>query len=334
MVEYLVVRCHGLATHLLPNQVTEGLISSKNLKDFADMLGLTDYGQRIRELKKVDAHALERIFNEELVERYKRVIEAAPDNLKEFLRSYCRRLEVQALSRVLRGKFLKSPPQEIKRTLPPLNGLSEINLEKIAEAETVEEAVELLKLSPYEEVAGSLDWCRKYNTALPLEFHLKRIYYTIVLEALRNVPSEDRERIRNLLGIEIDAVNCFMALAPYLYGYSPELVNQLFIPYFFKLAPSKLQEAARAKSPRAIMKLLAEYKDLARALLEEGDEVLAESVALTLLKKEVKRQMLETSIALTYVVCFLILCEIERRNLVFLAFSLEQNLEPKNYVVI
>lgn len=334
MPEYLIVRCHGLATHLLPNQVIEGLASSRNLQDFANMLGPTDYGERIRELTRVDAHGLERIFNEELVKRYKRVIDAAPDNLKEFLRAYCRRLEVQAVARVLRGKFSRAPPQEIKQTLPPLNTLSEINLERIVEAESVEKALELLRPSPYGEVIKSLDWCRKYNTILPLELHLKKTYYTMVLDALQSLPSDDQEKIRNLLGIEIDVANCFTALAPFLHGYSPELVKQLFIPYFFRLAPSKLKEMAEAKSPHTIAKLLAGYRGLARALLEEKDEVLAESVALAILKKEAIRQMVTSSIAFAYVVCFLMLCEIERRNLVFLAFSLEQNLEPKNYVVM
>lgn len=334
MPEYLIVRCHGLATHLLPSQVIEGLASSRNLQDFANMLGPTDYGERVRGLKKIDAHGLERIFNEELAKRYRRVIEAAPDNLKEFLKAYCRRLEVQAISRILRGKFSKSPPQEIKRTLPPLDGLSEINLDKIVEAESVEKALELLKPSPYKEIIGSLDLCRKYRTSLPLELHLKRAYYTMVLDALQSLPGDDRERIRTLLGIEIDTANCFTALAPFLHGHSPELVKQLFIPYFFKLAPSKLEEIAEAKSPHTVAKLLATYRDLARALVEERDEVLAETVSLTILKKEAVRQMVVSSVAFTYVVCFLILCEVERRNLVFLAFSLEQNLEPKNYLVM
>jgi vacuolar-type H+-ATPase subunit C/Vma6 len=77
MAEYLIVRCHGLFTRFLPSQVLDALPNLGSLKDLADLLTATDYGGEVRSLTELNVHALERVFEEKLYERYRYVVKVA-----------------------------------------------------------------------------------------------------------------------------------------------------------------------------------------------------------------------------------------------------------------
>jgi vacuolar-type H+-ATPase subunit C/Vma6 len=233
----------------------------------------------------------------------------------------------------MRGKISK-PPKDVKPLLPSVEGLSDLRLDHMMEAENVEMVVELLKNTRYSSVAKSLDWYREYNSVLPLEFHLRKVYYTTTLEALQSLPSEDRERIGQLLGIEVDITNCYTAAAPVLYEYSTELSKQLIIPHYLRLSPSKVQEAIEAKSPRAVLAYLKSYEEIVKPLLEEKDEALAEVKALSLVRREARKHMLAANIDLAYAICYIILREIERRNLTLIAYMTQENLQTKGYLIV
>jgi len=334
MPEYLAVRCHGLKTHLLPNQAIEALASSKNIKEFADVLASTDYGEKIRELKEIDAYALEEIFTNELIKRYNYVINASSNAMQDFLKAYAKRFEVQSLTRILRSKAFKTSRKDIKSFLPLIQSFSSLNLDKLIEAESIERVIELLKGTPYSKIVKGLELYQKYNSILPLEIHLKKIYYEMVFEALEMLPSEDQKEIRDLLGIEIDTANCFTALAPLLYGYAPELTKQLLIPFFFKIPFSSLKEVIESKSLHTALTLFKSYENFIKPLLEKGDEALAEINILKLLKRKAEEIMLKFNIEFAYAIAYLTLCEIEWRNLILIAFLTQQNLEAKQYLII
>lgn len=333
MPEYLVVRCHGLATHLLPKQAIEALTSSKNIKEIADVLASTDYGDKIRELKEVTAYSLEQIFTEELMKRYSYVINASSDEMQDFLKVYAKRFEVQSLARILRSKIAKTS-RDIKSFLPLIQDLSSLNLNRLIEAENIEKTVEILKGTIYSQVIKSLDLYRKYNSILPLEAQLKKVYYKMVFEALEVLSSEDKEEIKEILGIEVDAANCFTALAPLLYGYTPELTKQLLIPFFFKIPLSSFKEVIESKSLHTALTLLKSYENIVKPLIEKGDEALAEVNALKLIRKKAEELMLKSSLNFAYVISYLALCEIEWRNLILITFLTQQNLEAKQYLII
>ncbi|MEM2901153.1 MAG: V-type ATPase subunit [Candidatus Bathyarchaeia archaeon] len=332
MPEYVIVRCHGLSTRLLPSQVLEAMPNLRSLKDLTDILAATDYGGELRALPELNLLALEHVFDEKLHERYRYVLKVAEGGYRRFLTQYMRRLEVQAMARIMRGKFAKIPVEELMKTLPTRRYL-DLDLKPVAEADSVEKAIDLLKATPYFGLGESLPWCLKYQSSLPMEYWLRKAYYSTLLKALKNLPLGNRERALELIGLEIDVANCFTASTPLLYGYTPELVQQLLIPYQGRLTLPQLQEATEAKSPSTLIKLFAEYREIARPLIEDRDEILAETAALKTVKAKAERLMMEGPIDFTYVLGYLKLCEVERRNLVFIAHSINQNTEFKQYLV-
>lgn len=332
MSEYSIVRCHGLAIRLLSGQVIDALASSQNVREFADVLASTDYGT-VKEMRDINASFLETVFEKELIAKYKYVLETSSDGLRKFLIAYYRRLEVQALSRILRSKAAK-PPQNAKPILSSIMEVTDIKLDQLMEAKDVEEVVEHLSDTPYSSLERSLHWYRKYESTLPLEFHLKKIYYETAFKALRRIHGEDRLRISQLLGMEIDIANCFITIAPMLFGYSKELSKQLIVPHFFRLEPSKVEDAIEADSPQTLLASLTPYAEILKPALENKDECLAEARALKHVQSEIRKQMREASIGLTYVICYLTLHEIERRNLTLLAYAIQHNLRADDYLVI
>jgi len=332
MAEYLIVRCHGLFTRFLPSQVLDALPNLGSLKDLADLLTATDYGGEVRSLTELNVHALERVFEEKLYERYRYMVKVAEGGYRDFLSQYRRRLEVQAISRIMRGKLSQTSVEELLKTIPSKQFL-ELDLKPIAEASSFEKAVEALKATPYREAALSLPWCLKHHSPLPMEYWLKKTYYSALLKALKSLPAGDREKAQELINLEIDVANCFTASAPLLYGYTLELVQRLLIPYSGKLTPAQLREAVEAKSPSTLLKIFSDYRDIARPLIEEGDEALAETAALKMVKAKAERLMVEAPIDFPYVLGYLKLCELECRNLVFTAHSINQGVEFKQYLV-
>ena len=332
MSEYSIVRCHGLVTHLLSGQVIDALASSENLREFTDMLAPTDYS-KARDMREIDASFLEAIFEEELIAKYTYVLSTSSGVLRNFLTAYYRRFEVRALSRLLRSKTSK-PTESAKKFLSSIAVATDLKLDRLMEAKDVDEVVEKLSETQYSSIKKNLQWYHEYDSTLPLEFQLKKIYYETTFEALKRIHGGDRTRIGRLLGIEIEIANCFTAIAPTLYGYSKEMSKQLIIPHFLMLEASDFERAIEADNIQNALIHLKRYEEVLKPAAENKDECLAETKALALVQNEARKQMREANIGLTYVICYLTLHEIERRNLTLLAYAIQNNLQTEGYLVI
>lgn len=330
---YLVVRCHGLATRLLPGNVLEALASARAIQDLVSILTPTDYGRKIVGLERVDARTLEGAFKQVLAERFRYVVRLAPENLEGFLKAYARRLEVGNLSRLLRGKYSAAPPGEIRTWLTPLEGLSGLDYEALSEAESLEKALELLEGTPYEGLEGYVEPCRRYGSILPLEYALKGLYYEDLLRHAERLPPESRGAALALIGLEVDLANVFTSLAPLVYGYSEDLTVQLLIPFHRRAPGLKLMEAVKARTHQAALEALAPYSRIAEHIIAGRDD-LAEVERLKLLRGEAMDAMHGAPIELPYVLGYLSLCELECRDLSLIAVAVEHGVNPKGYLSI
>ena len=329
---YLITRCHGLMTHLLTPDVINTLTLAKDFQEIVDILTPTDYGKDIREQEQIDAFMLERIFNKRLMDRNEFLSETATDSIGDFLSAYCRKFEIQNILRVLRDKILKTSDQPSKYTLLPIQSLSSIDIDAIAEAEDLEEAISSLKNTPYTKVTKSMEWYNKFNSLLPIESRLKKIYYDMLFDTLKNIPMNERKKISQLIRAEVDIANCFTSTAASVYGYDEELMEFLLIPYSLKLSLQSLRNVIRTESPHDILSYLSPYYEVAKYLLAK-EESMAHTEALRILRDEVLRLRISSSMNLAYVVCYLYLCEFECRDLSFIALATQHNLKPESHII-
>jgi vacuolar-type H+-ATPase subunit C/Vma6 len=297
-----------------------------------DILNPTDYGRDIREKDQIDAFKLESIFNKKLMDRCEYLLKVAPENIREFLMTYYRKFEIQNIMRLFRGKISRAPIEISEYALFPIEAISRINFETMAETGDAEEFILNLKNTPYGQVIKSIEWYRKYNSFLPIEFHLKQIYYNMVFQTLGRLPKEDKEKVSRLIRADIDISNCFTIIASSVYNYDEDLVESLLIPYHLRLSLPTLKKAIRTQNPQEILKLLSPYGEILKHSLAKN-EILAHTTALRVLLDKAMQQKIIDSMNFTYVMYYLFLCEFECRDLTFIAIAKHHNIEPRDYLV-
>ncbi len=331
MDTYLITRCHGLMTRLLSPQIIDTLASVKNFQEIIDILNPTEYGKLIREQEQINAFTLEEIFSKKLMDRCEYLLKVAPDNINEFLLAYYRKFEVQNISRLFRGKISKAPIEISEYALFPIDNISSIDIEAMAQAIDAEEFILNLKKTQYNQVIKSIEWYRKYDSFLPIEFHLKNIYYNMLFQTLNRVSAEDRKKVSQLIRAEVDITNCFTSTAASIYGYDIEFIESLLIPYPLRLSLKTLSDVIRTNSPQEILRLLGHYSKVAIHLLSR-DETAAHTESLRLLRAETIRQRVEESMNFPYVMHYLFLSQFECRDLTFIALATQHNINPGDYL--
>lgn len=330
MIEYTLVRCHALKTRLLSEETFQALISADDVLDVVDVLNLTDYKANLAGLTKFDAFTLERIFNEKLVERYAFLMDRAEGRLWKLVSEYGRRMEVQNITRVLRSKASETPVERASEALLPIEGISNLNFGSMLEADDLEGVVKTLKGTVYESVIETLDSYRVYNSLLPVEYHLKSIYYRNLMEALRRVPRGDRAELRWFIGTEIDVTNCLTCAFSTIYDYDEEFTKKLIIPYPFKIPLEVLEEAIHVRDAQVLTRLLRPYAKIVDHILKGYDDV-AEIEALRYVRDEAMEEFMR-GMSYAYVLSCLFLCEVECRDLTFLVLTKHYKVEPKEVV--
>ncbi len=200
------------------------------------------------------------------------------------------------------------------------------------ETDDAEEFIVSLKKTPYRDAINSIKWYRKYDSFLPIEFHLKKIYYDALFQALRFLPKEDRKNVDKLIRSEVDIANCFTSIAASVYGYDRILVESLLIPYPLKLSLKTLKSAINTESPHDILIHLRPYSEIVKLLLDK-DEIAAHTEAMRLIRNEAIRQKITVSLDFTYVIYYLLLCEFECRDLTFIALATQHNIMPGDNLI-
>lgn len=346
MVEYIVVRCRALKTHLLPKQTIQSILMADSIRGIVDILLPTEYGAELSRLIKPDAHSLEKIFGKKLVDRYTTLLklitwyvapafqrkgfmestlwriygedlwgtDSPPKDIWGFTKAYSYRLELQNIIRILRGKFVKAPAEHIEESLLPLGRLTHIDYNSFLRVDTIDGAVELLRGTVFTPLTEALRLSHESKSTLPLEMQLWTIYYSYLLNALSGIPGEEKEDVRRIVGTEIDAINTLICTYSILYGYSKEFVRRLIIPYSYRVSSNSFLMAARADTTDALKNILSPYAKLVEHAAR-GDDVAAQVELYRYLRREAERQtMRDTGYA--YILSYMLLCEIEYRDLV------------------
>lgn len=359
MVEYILVSCHAFKTHLLPKSMIYSLCMAEDIKSIVDALLKTDYGAELSKRTKVDAHALERIFSTKLVERYTNLvklverymgmtshlrgfmesplwriygeglwqIEPPPKDICGIIKAYSRKLELQNIIRILRGKFTKTSNEIIEEHIIPLKGLSNIKFNELLKADSIDVAIEMLKNTIYSQITEALKLSYKFKSFLPIEMKLWALYYGYFLDALSGAPTGEREDLKRLIGTEIDAINTLACAASLVYGYDKEFVRSVIIPFSFKVASYTFKIATQAENIETLKKLLSPYAKIIDHIVN-GNDILAQVELYKYIRKEAERQLLKDS-AYAYALSYMLLCEIEYKDLTLIVLGKQYGLKPE-----
>ncbi|MCS7116671.1 MAG: V-type ATPase subunit [Nitrososphaerota archaeon] len=360
MSEYINVKCHALKTHLLPKSTILSLNMCEDLRSMVDMLLASDYSADISKLTRLDAHALERIFGKKLVERYTILksnsieryvilkvrhkgfmgsslwriyeeglwgVEFPPEDLIGLIDVYARRLELQNIIRILRGKFSEILNEQIQETLFPLGKLSDIDFEVLLRVGKIDDVIEKLKGTIYGDLDEAYKLSRDHKSSLPMEMQLWATYYGYLINALSRIPKDEFENVKRIIGTEIDATNTFICTASVVYGYGKDFVKSIIVPFSFKLSVDTFKIAIQAESPEGLKKLLSPYAKIIDHIAK-GDDMLAQVELYRYIRREAERQLLKDSTH-AYVISYMLLCEVEFKDLTMMALGKQYGLKPE-----
>jgi len=320
----LIVRCHARKMRLISPEDMRRLLNAKSLGELVDLLSQTDYGPLLKELKEVDADALYRLYTDVFRSRLEWFYRNSSERFSEFLVEYCRRFEVENVMQVLRRKVTGSPV-DIGR-LVRLSFLP-MDYEALSEAPGVVECLNLLRENPVYEAASvkSIALYKKYGALLPVDATLKKLYYTSISKALKLLPRQDRELMREVLAVQVDVENCFTSLAPLLYGYSRDLVKEMLIGVLGKIPLETFIKVVESSSSSEVLKFLAPYRDVVEAILK-GKEEVAYAMSRRIIRKLFLDRWVEEFAELSYALMYMELFEDEWRDLCFITYAVGYNI--------
>ncbi|MEM2210976.1 MAG: V-type ATPase subunit [Nitrososphaerales archaeon] len=266
--------------------------------------------------------SLWRIYEESLGQ-----IEPPPKGICSIIKAYTRKLELQNVIRILRGKFTKTPNELIEEYLIPLKELSNIRFNDLLKADSIDVAVRMLGNTIYSQITEALKLSHEFKSFLPIEMKLWTLYYNYLLGALSNVPKSEREDLKRIIGTEIDAINTLICTASIVYGYGKEFVRSLIIPFSFKVTIDTFKIAMQAESIETLKRLLSPYAKIIDHIVN-GDDISAQVESYRYIRKEAEKQLLKDS-TYAYVLSYMLLCEIEYKDLTLIALGKQYGLKPE-----
>jgi vacuolar-type H+-ATPase subunit C/Vma6 len=315
---YLITRTHGLKKHLLKTDDFLRILRAKNIVEIFDLMINSEYSAELRKtpMKELDAYSLEKAFYLKLSERFSFLLQITNGKIREVLEDYYKIIEIENLKRTIRALHGKERIKE-DQLIPIPRRYQTVNFQALLKSQTVREIVELLKETPYRDLADKVYLYEKYNNLLVLEMQAEKIYYEILWEKLDEIV--DKKEIKELVGTEIDLKNLLYILSFKRLGMEPEPLQEMIIDVYHKLLKSLIPQLTRA-SFEAIPKILTwptyiKLTEKAVDLLDRGMLTQAEKIFWTYLYSYAEKNSSRKPNNLVYVFAYLYICFREARNL-------------------
>ncbi|MBN2335666.1 V-type ATPase subunit [Candidatus Bathyarchaeota archaeon] len=333
-INYVVLRTHARIADLLDKDQMTELAEAIDITDFLERLKETPYGEVEVEMDNKLALSLEKVFIQKFIERIESIVAITPTKMGEFLRAYFDlRFEVLNLKRILRGKFTESTEEQIRESLIPITPYLVESYDRLIEAESLEECVKLLEGTAYSGLIEKLDLCKEYDALWPLELALNYIYASTTLSLGKDLPRKNQLIVDSLAKFETDVENILIALKRR--GKTVDL-EEIF-PVTYYVEHSDLKHIIESPSmAEAVEGLKEPYKSVMEPI-KTGDIALVRAMVRKGKYETASRARASDEYGFNVILAFLVYSEIEKDNLVGLAWGEVQGLDSEElmkYIVI
>ncbi len=333
----MVLRTHARIADLLTQEQMQTLADARDVDDFLSKLMDTPYGSVTLDDESRPDIALERVFYRKFIERIEKIVELTPKKIGEFLMGYYQmRFEVVNLKRILRGKFSNASEEEIRLSLIPISPYRVASYEDMVEADSLEDVVEMLRGTTYAGVEERMPLYEEYDALWPLELMLNYINASAILEAVKQLPTGDRRIVRKLVELETDVENVLIAVKQRGHKHEALDVEELF-PATYGVAVSQLEDIIEAENLRPVIQGLGSPYAEILGPIYTGDVALIRTYLRLAKYDHVTASRSADEYGFNVIMAYLVYSEIEKDNLVGLAWGKAQGLSPKEllkYVVI
>ncbi|MCW4049074.1 MAG: V-type ATPase subunit [Candidatus Bathyarchaeota archaeon] len=332
---YVVLRTHARIADLLTKEQMRTLAEATDIDDFLVKLETTPYGKAEVEADERLALNLEKMFIKKFTERIEEIVKITPTKMGKFLHAYFDfRFEVLNIKRILRGKFTDSSVEEISESLIPIEPYIVKSYNEIVTAENLKESVMKLKGTSYQSLIDKLDLSEQYDALWPLELELNYIYARNILKLTETLPRRDRHIVNSLVKYETDVENVLIAIKRR--GKTDVDLDEIF-PVTYGISKEDLRKVIDATNlNKAIDELQPPYNEVL-APIKTGDIALVRAMLRKGKYEAATKARAGDQFGFNVILAFLVYSEIEKDNLVGLAWGKVQGLSSEDlmkYIVI
>ena len=327
-----MIRSHALIADLLTAEQMHELADSGSVEAFTTRISETLYGTVSIDSDGDPSIAFENEFYVKFIERMTKIVDITPKKIGTFLQAYYfLRFEVLNLKRILRGKFSKQSVPNIMELLVPMTPYQVNDYRKLAEAETLQETVGLLKETPYSVLESSLLFVEEYDAIWPMEQALNQLYAKAVQETLQTLPRKDRALVRNILKFEVNVENLLNAIKHRRVRAGEETFPlEEFFPVTFDVRLEQIKSLIEAEDLReAIQELGQPYTEILSPIYQ-GDVALIRAQTRRHIYAITRKARSLNDFGFNVIMAYLVFSELEKNDLVGIAWGLTQGVTAED----
>jgi len=258
----------------------------KDLESIRRALADSPYGEHISPISQdeIDSISLEAVLLQNYAETYKKLVKFSSGNIRNLLLAVLKKFEVSNVKAMLRATKARIDVDEAMRHIVPVGVLNRNRCRAIlAESKSIDDVINSLADLEYGLVMkGVLNVCERIEDLMQLEVALDKAAYREILESAEKLKGVDKKIAKDVLGIELDAINVRIILKCKALGVSQELIKDYLMPTAL-FDEETLEEATKATSTKAMISCLlivaetgnAVYKDVFTQMLKECDAPLS-----------------------------------------------------------
>ena len=232
---------------------------SKDLESISSALLESPYREEVSSLSKdkVNSLSLEKALLTNYVKTIESLIKASVGDIRSLLEVLLKKFEVSNVKTMLRAVKAKMEVDEAMNHIVPVGALNEKSCRAIlARSKSIEDLADSLSNLEYGlALKNVLNESKETSDLLPLEIHLDKVAYAGMLNSIENLKGLDKTIARNILGIEIDAVNIKIILRCKRLGISPDQIKEYLMPSSL-LDEKTLENAIEAEDVKSMTEYL------------------------------------------------------------------------------
>lgn len=223
-------------------QIVE-IIDTKRTEDLNNLIG------EMPEYKKyIDKFPFEKSMDMHLAETHELLFKISPDKFKDFFESFVSKWDIRNIKTIITAKETGVDTESIKDILIPFGKLKKETLNRLMDAENIEDILDILKDTEYYDILNAaVPLYKEEGILLSIEAALDKYYYSKLLEIVSEASNDDEKILNSLITKQIDIINLKIILRAKSEGMEYKDIEDYIIPGGYGLSEWKLKDLIGAE---------------------------------------------------------------------------------------
>lgn len=329
-------------SYLISENRLKALASCKNLDEFVSELKETVYtGGLAKVTPPYTSRKFQRVFRENLIEVYCKLVQNSPEKISQLLKSYLLKFEHENIKTIIKAVSIGLPYEEIMKkiymSVEDFLGRRGI-IEKAAAAIHVKSTVDTFKKTVYEQLLNI--GLRKYEETKSTKVFdtlLDRMLYEKLGEAFKNLPKKEKEHAVFYVSTETDGFNLLTILRSKILNYDSHWIRMAISNNFYNVQERTIEALLTAKDFESTFNIAKKcyYGDLfVKAETPEETVSSAEESFRKAIIKHAKKTKVGELFNVGTVLGFMAEKEAEVHNLTAMSLGIEHGWKPDKIVSV